>query len=64
MKKSSIIDIYVFDVVGNTVYANLQQQISEGSNKLDIDLNGWAAGIYQLKFIIEGQSKSTKFIVE
>ena len=53
-------DILVFDMVGRVI---LRYKISRGENELEIDLRGYAKGIYYVKILNDNIRISRKVVI-
>ena len=58
------VNIYVRDIVGKSIYQNIDYVAIKGENTISIDVSDWSSGIYQLTFEVNNQMKTIKFIVE
>jgi len=53
-------DILVYDMVGRVI---LRYKISRGENELEIDLRGYAKGIYYVKILNDNIKISRKVVI-
>ncbi|NCC18774.1 MAG: T9SS type A sorting domain-containing protein, partial [Bacteroidia bacterium] len=54
-------DVFVYDMIGRVIK---KHQISIGENELDIDLSGYAKGIYSIRIVNESINQTKKLIVQ
>jgi len=64
MKEDAMVSIFISDIIGKTVYQNVDYLAKRGENILTFDVSSWSPGIYQLSFGINGEFQVIKFIVE
>ncbi len=53
-------DVLVYDLVGRVI---LKHKISRGENELEIDLRGYAKGIYYVKILNDNIKISRKVVI-
>jgi hypothetical protein len=62
--QSSDVDIQIVDLVGKVVYSKTYRDLASGSNILTVQNTSFDAGAYMLKVNVNGETSTTKLIVE
>jgi len=57
----SEVDVLVYDMVGRMVQ---NHKINKGTTELDIDLSGYAKGVYSIRIVSESVNQNKKFVVQ
>jgi chaperonin cofactor prefoldin len=54
-------DVFVYDMVGRVIQ---KHRLNKGTTELDIDLSGYAKGVYSIRIVNESINQTKKLIVQ
>ena len=63
LTKSAKVSLEVYNIVGQKVYEVASRDLSEGTHKIDLNVNGLKAGVYTYTVIANGERSTRKMMV-
>ncbi|MFI5264493.1 MAG: T9SS type A sorting domain-containing protein, partial [Candidatus Kapaibacterium sp.] len=63
LPQSAEVSISILDALGRELQIVPAQEMDAGAHEMSLDASDWAAGVYECRIVVEGESAVSKLVV-